>query len=476
MRTALVLLPLLVSCSDYDLAAITDDGNVAPIIQADPAVVSFGGIEVGSTGTESFTISNIGNATLRVEDMELLGSSTFSIIDMSSALGALEPDAGVEVVVEFTPVEQDAEEIGSVLIHSTDPNTPITEVELWGGVDMPVLSISPSPANFGSVLAGQEETMVLTLTSVGQSPVTLTGFEITGTEFTGYENEAWPLTLQPNEVTTMDVTLIATSGGAISETITVDIADPGVDPTAELRATVGSGGPIAVCSVTPTEVQPNYETADWIGRESYDTDGYNITSWNWTLYSQPGGSAAFMPPGSADRNNFAPDLAGEYVGQLIVKNELGVESDPCYATLTATPIENLWIQMYWAHNDDDMDLHLLAPGGRLESSSDCYYANCVGGLEWGASGDHDNPSLDMDDIPGTGPENINIDYPENGTFTVVVHDYSGSTGDYRGSNDVTVVIFLGGAQVWTDTRGISGDGTYEYFAEIEWPAGRVNSL
>ena len=476
MRTALVLLPLLVSCSDYDLAPITDNGNVAPSILVDPAVVSFGGIEVGSVGTESFTISNIGNAALHVEDMELLGSSTFSIIDMSSALGSLEPDAGIDVVVEFTPVEDNAEEIGSVLIHSTDPYTPISEVELWGGVDMPVLSISPNPLDFGSVLAGQEETLTLTLTSVGQSAVTFSGFDITGSEFTAVENETWPMTLQPNEVTTMDVTLVAEGGGSISETITVDVDDPGYDATAELRATVGEGGPIAVCSVDPAKVAPNNETATWIGRESYDSDGYNITSWDWTLYSQPGGSSAFMPPGSADREGFAPDLAGEYVGELIVKNELGVESDPCYATLTATPIENLWIQMYWAHNQDDMDLHLLAPGGRLESNSDCYYMNCVGGMEWGASGNSDNPSLDMDDIPGTGPENINIDYPENGTFTVYVHDYTGSTADYSGGNDVTVVIFLGGAQVWTDTRTISGESSYTPFAEIDWPSGLVTSL
>ena len=476
MRVAYVLLPLLVSCSDYDLAAITDDENVAPIIETDPDVVVFGGVEMGSTDTEIFTITNIGNARLDIDSLEILGSSTFALTDLS-AVGSLAPDGSVDVAVEFTPIEEDAEEIGSVLIHSTDPATPIAEVELWAGVDMPMLSITPDPLDFGSVLAGQEETLTLTLTSTGDSPVSFSGFDITGTEFTGLENETWPMTLAPGGVTSLDVTLIATTGGMISETITVDVDTPGYDATAELRATVGEGGPIAVCSVSPTEVQPNRDTADWTGRESYDTDGYTITTWDWTLSSQPGGSAAFMPPGGADRNNFAADLAGEYVGQLIVKNELGVESDPCYATLTATPIENLWIQMYWAHNEDDMDLHLLAPGGRLESNSDCYYANCVGGLDWGVTGDNsDNPSLDMDDIPGTGPENINIDYPETGTFEVIVHDFSGSTADYNGSNDVTVVIFLGGAQVWTDTRGIGGDGTYTSFAEIEWPAGIVNSL
>jgi hypothetical protein len=480
MRNALVLLPLLVSCSDYDLTAIEDNENIAPIIEVAPAQVIFSGVEVGSTATEIFTISNVGNARLEIEAMNLQGSDTFALTDLS-AVGYLSPDESVDVAVEFTPYEDGAEEIGTVIIRSTDPASPNTPVELWAGVNMPMLQVTPDPLDFGSVLAGQEKTMTLTLTSVGDSPVSFSGFDITGTEFTGYENEAWPMTLPPGGVTTMDITLVAEGGGVINETITVDVDAPGSDASAELTASVGDGGPIAVCSVSPTEVQPNRDTADWIGRESYDTDGYRITTWDWTLYSQPGGSTAFMPPGGADRNNFAPDLAGEYVGQLIVKNELGVESEPCYATLTGTPYENLWIQMYWAHNQDDMDLHLLAPGGTLESNRDCYYANCVpsawSGLDWGVSGDaSDDPALDMDDIPGTGPENINIEYPENGVFTVYVHDFSGSTADYHGGNDVTVVIYLGGTQVWTDTRSISGDGSYVPFAEIEWPAGIVTGL
>jgi hypothetical protein len=404
----------------------------------------------------------------------------FDIIDMS-AVGGLAPDGSADVVVQFTCIEQDAVEEGYVWVHSTDPTTPIAEVELLAGVDLPILTISPNPANFGSVLEGQEVVKTLTLTSSGDSALTISSFDITGTEFTGLEVEAWPMTLQPGQVTELDVTLVATSGGVISETITVDVEEPGLDASAELRASVGNGGPIAVCSVTPEEVAPNRDTATWIGRESYDTDGYSITSWDWTLYSQPGGSTAFMPPGGADRANFAPDLAGEYVGQLIVKNELGVESEPCYATLTGTPFENLWIQMFWAHNDDDMDLHLLAPGGRLESNSDCYYANCVpsswSSLDWGVAGDtSDDPALDMDDIPGTGPENINIDYPQNGTFTVYVHDFSGSTGDFMGGNDTTVVIYVGGSQVYNETRSISGDGSYTPYAEIVWPSGVVTGL
>ena len=248
--------------------------------------------------------------------------------------------------------------------------------------------------------------------------------------------------------------------------------DPGDGSTVPV-----DGKPVAVCNVSPNPVEPPFETATWDGSDSYDPEGHAITDYAWALVSSPLGSSERMPTGSsAQRSGFMPDLAGEYVGRLTVTTDDGRISDPCEVTLESIPAEDLWVEMFWATANDDMDLHLLAPGGSLESSNDCYYMNCTGGLSWGSAGTADDPYLDLDDIPGTGPENINIAAPQSGVYTVYVHDYSFSTPDYYGANAVTVRVYINGVKLYDQTKNISDDGSYTAFASIDWSSGTVSPL
>lgn len=262
--------------------------------------------------------------------------------------------------------------------------------------------------------------------------------------------------------------------------------NPGVDTGVEDEPTEDggtddpideSGRPVAVCSVSPNPVTPPFEAATWDGTASYDPDGGTIIDYTWTLVEQPAGSSLNIV-GAATSAPFTPQIAGTYTGQLVVTNNSGVASNPCEVDLDAIPAEDLWIEMYWERSGDDMDLHLLKPGanmGDLTTSSDCYYGNCVGsGLNWGASGPADNPVLDLDDISGTGPENINIDAPEEDTYMVVVHDYPGSV--YNGTNNVTVNVYLDGSLEFTNTRNIDNEGEYVKIAEINYATRTITEL
>ncbi|MEC7987160.1 MAG: hypothetical protein VX278_18470 [Myxococcota bacterium] len=258
--------------------------------------------------------------------------------------------------------------------------------------------------------------------------------------------------------------------------VTEETPEPEDEPTPEPEAPIEDGTPpVAVCDVSPNPVNPPFEVATWDGSGSYDLYGSPL-SYQWELISSPEASAmtAFdsFYANDAVMSDFMPDVAGEYLGRLTVTNQEGL-SDTCDALLEAVPAENLWIEMYWEHSGDDMDLHLIAPGANWSSSTttdqDCYYANCVWSpLDWGQVGyAGDDPSLDLDDISNIGPENINISNPEStGLYTVVVHDYPGSV--YSSPNNVTINIYLNGSMVWSATKSITVEDSYTPYAQIDW--------
>jgi hypothetical protein len=213
------------------------------------------------------------------------------------------------------------------------------------------------------------------------------------------------------------------------------------------------------------------------GAGSYDP-GNTALDYTWTLRSQPAGSAAVMPSGRAsnpDRTGFLADQVGQYVARLVVTNTSGVESDPCDVTLEAIPGEDLWVEMFWSQSGEDIDLHLVREAGNLRSNQDCYYGNCVrNGLDWGPSGSDGDPILDLDDVAGTGPENINIDTPDNVIYHVWTHDYPSSRRN--SSTDITVNVYLGGVLEFTDTRSVVDEDSETEFCEIDWAGGTVTRV
>lgn len=354
----------------------------------------------------------------------------------------------------------------------------------------PQITVNPEAVSWDYISpSGQSSSAVISFDSTGTESLTVADVQITesgGGSFT--LTDALGLgSYMPGDGS--DFVVIYTSNGArVTGAVTISSNDPespltsiplSADADSQNDTDTGTppplSNPVAVCSVNPSSVEAIHDSAEWIGDSSYDVDG-SIASWQWTLISTPSGATATMPAGGSNRPGFTPDVAGDYTARLVVTDNDGLSSDPCDVTLTATAGEGLWVETFWTHAGDDMDLHLLKFGAALETSGDCYYGNCVGrSLDWGIRGDRtDNPALDLDDIPGTGPENINIAAPASDSYTVIVRDYPGSV--YSGRNDVTVNIYVGGILTWTDTRNINSEGCYESFATVTIPGGSVAPL
>ena len=159
--------------------------------------------------------------------------------------------------------------------------------------------------------------------------------------------------------------------GADSGIAEGDTADPIEEEERDENA------PFAVCTVSPQTVTPPFQAATFDGSNSYDPSGSPIASYEWELIAQPAGSSATLPFTSANSiPGFYADLAGVYTAQLTVTNQIGL-TDSCVVTLESLPTQDLWVEMYW-EQVDDMDLHLVAPGGSYgDWTTDCNYSNCV---------------------------------------------------------------------------------------------------
>ncbi len=241
-----------------------------------------------------------------------------------------------------------------------------------------------------------------------------------------------------------------------------------------------------VCPTTPPIVMcPGAMSADVLSTLSLagsgsDPDGGPVT-FQWTVTARPTGSTSTPASPTSASTNFYLDASGGYELQLCVTDDEG-ERACCTVAINSLPPGAIHVELSWDTAYGDVDLHLLDvtqshPNGWW-ATSDCYFANRT--PDWGPVGVNGNPTLDLDDTDGFGPENTTIDVnPASGTYTVGLHyfcSHSIGTGAAPGDGptNATVRIYCDGALVATYT-GVSLTSTDDWItvAEIDYPSCRV---
>lgn len=206
----------------------------------------------------------------------------------------------------------------------------------------------------------------------------------------------------------------------------------------------------------------------------------------WRIAQRPEGSTAPLPAEDSLETSLWMQLAGRYLVELEVWDEHDEPAcGPARLVLEAIPDSDIHVQLVWhtpADPDEtdqwgaDMDIHLMHPNARGRWHHpvwDCHWRNP--NPAWGRDGHpEDDPSLDIDDIDGAGPENINLDNPEDGaTYQVGVHYFSDH--DF-GVSFATVRIYLGGELRFESAPLKMLHRERQLVAEIHWPSREITAL
>ncbi len=497
-----------------------------------PDSVSFGRVPAEASADETLTISNIGSEDLVFEAMVIGGSSDFSVwvngVDVVADPSALvdpdgdgnpglAPEGSFAAIVRYAPPTEGPDS-GELIIRSNDANRAELVVPITANGAAPCISVSPPTLEFSAALVGRETVKPVTITSCGQEGLIVGNIRLsddTAPAYTLVEDFELPLNLpgatpenQPTELIGINFRPEAEDaygGRVIIESN--DAATPSIEVPIVGRGTINECPVPGVAEDSYTVLPLDIVTLD--ASSSTDPDG-SIAEYEWVVVERPAGSIAqpvesfFNPNQPADggprdnlstpRAQFFVDLAGQYVVELRVTDnlDLAAPSEACpepiaRVEIMAEPNEDIHVQLVWNtprdnnQGDDDgtdVDLHLLHPLGQRWSQAplDCYFANK--NPDWGPPGAVANPSLDIDDVNGGGPENINLDEPENtaalgAPYRIGVHYYRSESflaGDY-GTSTATLRIYLGGQLADEFERDLVATDNFWDVAGIEWTPG-----
>jgi hypothetical protein len=209
---------------------------------SNPASISFGNVQTGTSQSLNATLTNSGGTSLTILTATASGAG-FSVSGLapSRTLGA---GQSTSFTILFSPTARGAAS-GSVNITSNGAN-PILSIPLSGtGATPGALTASPTNLAFSGTQVGNSTNLSETLTNTGGSTVAISQVNLTGASFSTSGLSNFPINLTSGQSVTFNVTFTPTSAGTASGSLSV-ASNAANSPGIALSGTGTASGTLAV--------------------------------------------------------------------------------------------------------------------------------------------------------------------------------------------------------------------------------------
>jgi hypothetical protein len=350
----ILALTTMVGCQGFSSAKPNSQGapqNPLPgALSAAPASLSFGNVQIGTTQTESATLSNTGGTTITLTQAVVTGAG-FTTTGLNLPLTLTAGQSAMFSVV-FAP-QATGSVSGNLALSNDGSNTPLNIVLSGTGVAAGGVAANPTSFSFGNVQTGTSQTQTETLKNTGGENLTISQASVSGGGFS-YTGLTLPFSLAPNQSTTFGVvfapTIAGSSTGLLSLTVsgsstTVDMAlsGSGVAPatlTASPASLTFTGVQTGKTESQTESVQNTGGMSATISQGSVAGTGFSISGLSTPITLAPGQSTSFSV-------SFAPASPGTFNGSVAIASNAsdsnlnitlsGSATGPTQGQLSVTP-------------------------------------------------------------------------------------------------------------------------------------------
>jgi hypothetical protein len=193
------------------------------------STINFGSIPVGSSQSQTLTLTNSGSSRLMVNQATLTGTG-FTLSQLAYPI-TLAGGQSVSCSITFTP-QSSGSDTGSVSISFTTQSgrghhglvngtaNTLTLSVSGTGATSGQLTTSPATLGFGNVQVGSSQTLAETITNSGGTSVTISAAGATGSGFSA-SGMNLPMTLNPGQSASLSVTFAPASGSSASGNLAI---------------------------------------------------------------------------------------------------------------------------------------------------------------------------------------------------------------------------------------------------------------